>query len=98
MNDRDLKEMVVKIGDIHSKVGIIEEKCTNMEEHLQTQNSRLDKHADRLRNAELKQEGFSASQKYILLMVGGVGGLAGSILTIAIKIAIDFATNGGMAI
>ena len=91
INDHDIKDFVVKVNKMYAKVEVIETKCISMEKHLVTQNGRLNKHADEIQNIEVAQEGFKTSQKYMMIIVGGIGGLGGSLLTILVK----FLLTGG---
>lgn len=92
MNDADVKRMVVKVNDIHTKVAVIETKVKSIDKHLEVQNNRLNKHASKIQDVELSQENFKVSQKYTMIIVGGLGGLGGSLLTIVIK----FLFTGGV--
>lgn len=92
INDSDVKKMVERVGTIHTKVAVIETKVTSIEKHLAVQNTRLNKHATKIQDIEVTQENFKVGQKYMMIIVGGIGGLGGSLLTIVAK----FLLTGGV--
>ena len=92
MNDHELKKMYITITDIHAKVKVIETKCTSMDKHLETQNGRLNKHAEEIGDLEVAQQGLKVGQKYHFLIIGALGASLGTIITILLRVF----SNGGV--
>jgi len=80
VNDRDIKCMVQKVNEIHTKVAVIETKCTNMENQLNTQSSRLTSHANAIKGIQLEQAEIRAKMWLLMVVSGSGGGLIGYII------------------
>ena len=75
--DNDLMNTIM---EIHFSVGVIEEKCSNMEEHLKVQNGRLNKHAESISKISGAQKVIQTKMWILFVLIGGVGGLVGGII------------------
>lgn len=81
INDKDVKDLVVCVGDINVKLGVIQEKCANMESFLENQNTRLCKQEGSITKLCIEQEGIK-TKIWILVFVGSlIGGVVVSVLS-----------------
>ncbi len=71
--DADVKKMVEKVNQIHTKVAVIEVKTTSMESHLKDQNGKLNDHDTKIGNLEIAQKGLD-TKMWVMIFVAGSGG------------------------
>ena len=79
--DRDIKGLIQKVNEIHTKTRVIEEKCKSMDKHLEIQNNRLNKHAADIGDIKITQENLKVRMYLVLFIGAGLGGTIGSVIT-----------------
>lgn len=85
LGDSEIKSMYVKIGDIYTITKVIETKVKSMEKHMETQNSRLNKHANEIGDLKVQDANFKGQASVFLLVGGGVGGLIAGVIMFLIQ-------------
>jgi len=80
MNDHSVKDMYVKISDIHGDVKAMKQHLKDLDDHTKAQNGRLNVHSKSINELNIGQTELK-SRMWVLLLVGsGLGGLAGGLI------------------
>jgi len=79
VNDKDIKNMMSKVNDIHLKTKVIEVKLGNIEEHIKTQNGKVSKNQQDIENLKVNQEGLKTKVWFLSAALGVTGGFIGMI-------------------
>jgi len=85
VNDKSIKQLVSDVSEIKGDIKVINEKVSNIDEHMAVQNGRLNTHSKAIQAASIERAEIKMRMWLVMVIGTAVGGLFGTVFGAFIK-------------